>query len=152
MVLSLSVQVILQGDRDVQTRRRSHAVEGEHEDWMEVSPCSGVCRAGLKSRMGTTGKRPLHVTTAPRQMVAITGVEEGRIAYDNVRKVIYLLVSTGAIRRWLADRNCLCGGEGAIGEMTPSVATRGGDSGYCGVSLAERKRKPHGREFRCRGA
>ena len=26
----------------------------------------------------------------------VTGVEEGRIAYDNVRKVIYLLVSTGA--------------------------------------------------------
>src|SRR5690606_14824687 len=26
----------------------------------------------------------------------VAGVEEGRIAYDNVRKVIYLLVSTGA--------------------------------------------------------
>ena len=26
----------------------------------------------------------------------ISGIEEGRIAYDNVRKVIYLLVSTGA--------------------------------------------------------
>lgn len=26
----------------------------------------------------------------------VAGVEEGRFAYDNVRKVIYLLISTGA--------------------------------------------------------
>lgn len=31
----------------------------------------------------------------------VAGVEEGRFAYDNVRKVIYLLISTGAAEVFL---------------------------------------------------
>ena len=51
----------------------------------------------------------------------------------------------------MVDGNCLCGGERAAEELTPTVSKPGGRSGYCDVSLAERKRKPHGREFRFRG-
>ena len=39
----------------------------------------------------------------------IAGVEEGRIAYDNVRKVIYLLVSTGAAEVFLLGLAVLTG-------------------------------------------
>jgi Ca2+-transporting ATPase len=39
----------------------------------------------------------------------VAGVEEGRIAYDNVRKVIYLLVSTGAAELVLVGLSVLAG-------------------------------------------
>ena len=51
----------------------------------------------------------------------------------------------------MVDGNCLCEGERAAEELTPTVSTPGERLGYCNVSLAERKRKPHGREFRFRG-
>lgn len=43
----------------------------------------------------------------------VAGVEEGRVAYDNVRKVIYLLVSTGAAEVLLV------GGAFAMGTLLP---------------------------------
>ena len=39
----------------------------------------------------------------------VAGIEEGRIAYDNVRKVIYLLVSTGAAELVLVGLSVLAG-------------------------------------------
>lgn len=43
----------------------------------------------------------------------VSGIEEGRIAYDNVRKVIYLLISTGAAEV------LLIGGAFAVGTLLP---------------------------------
>ena len=39
----------------------------------------------------------------------VSGVEEGRIAYDNVRKVIYLLISTGVAEVLLLGTALLTG-------------------------------------------
>ncbi|MGD9692517.1 MAG: cation-translocating P-type ATPase [Phycisphaerales bacterium] len=39
----------------------------------------------------------------------VAGVEEGRIAYDNIRKVVYLLVSTGAAEVVMVGMSVACG-------------------------------------------
>ncbi len=75
--------------------RRGHRGRGQR--------CPAMRKANIGVAMGSgTGRGQGHlsiVVTDDNFASIVAGVEEGRYAYDNVTKITYLLVSTGAARR-----------------------------------------------------
>ncbi|MCK5574561.1 MAG: HAD-IC family P-type ATPase, partial [Sphingomonadales bacterium] len=66
-----------------------------------VNDASALAAADIGAAMGRSGTDVAReaadlIVTDDDLMSIAAGIEEGRIAYDNVRKVIYLLISTGA--------------------------------------------------------
>ncbi len=73
----------------------------------------------------------------------VAGIEEGRIAYDNIRKVVYLLISTGGAEIALFGLALLCGLPlplGAVQLLWLNLVT----NGIQDVALAFEHREPGG--------